>query len=186
MVRLIENEEPELAGILAVARLFLLRMPSEAVPLQWNGPRSTVHLEEAQATIVLTKRKNRPTPTTLVRKCCCHTTGRHLCAVHWLHFLRRKRGTHPLVFGLPVHYVRQRMKQLAQEAEVVDWVHVGTRSLRRGMAQDIIDSGNSLAVLLKAGGWSSAAFLDCLRADQASDAAVSQALIYLSDSEEDA
>ena len=78
------------------------------------------------------------------------------------------------------------MKQLAQDAEVVYWVHVGAHSLRRGMAQDIIDSGNSLAVLLKAGGWSSATFLDYLRADQASDAAVSQALIYLSDSEEDA
>ena len=78
------------------------------------------------------------------------------------------------------------MKQLAQEAEVADWAHVGTHSLRRGMAQDIIDAGNSLAVLLKAGGWSSAAFLEYLRADQASDAAVSQALIQLSDSEEDA
>ena len=57
MVRQVETEEPELAGLLAVARLFLLRVPLEAVPLQWNGPPSAVHLEEAQATIILTKRK---------------------------------------------------------------------------------------------------------------------------------
>ena len=78
------------------------------------------------------------------------------------------------------------MKELAKRAEVDEWASVGTHSLRRGMAQDIIDSGNSLAVLLKAGGWSSAAFLEYLRSDQASDAAVSQALVYMSDSEEEA
>ena len=185
MVKLCEVEEPELAGVFAVARIFLLRVPSEAVPLQWCGSHSTVQVDESQVTIVLAKRKNRQSPTTLVRKCCCHTTGRSLCAVHWLLFLRQKRGAHPLVFGLPIHSVRRRMKQLAHEAEVDDWTHVGTHGRRRGMAQDIIDSGNSLAVLLKAGGWSSAAFLDYLRADQASDAAVSQALVYMSDSEED-
>ena len=86
------------------------------------------------------------------------------------------------MFGV-LHYVRRRMKEIAREVEVANASHVGTHSLRRGMAQDIIDSGNSLAVLLKAGGWSSAAFLGYLRADQASDAAVSQALIQLSDSD---
>ena len=48
-----------------------------------------------------------------------------------------------------------------------------------------IDAGNSLAVLLKAGGWSSAAFLEYLRADHTSDAAVGQGLIDLSDPEDE-
>ena len=64
MVKLIEAEEPELGGLLAVARLFLLRVPSEAVPMQWCGSHSTVQVDEAQLTIVLARRKNRPSPTT--------------------------------------------------------------------------------------------------------------------------
>ena len=51
------------------------------------------------------------------------------------------------------------------------------------MAQDIIDAGGSLAVLLRAGEWKSTAFLAYLRESQPQEAAVSQAVINLSDSE---
>ena len=51
------------------------------------------------------------------------------------------------------------------------------------MAQDIIDAGGSLAVLLRAGEWRSSAFLKYLRESQPEEAAVSQVVINLSDSE---
>ena len=60
---------------------------------------------------------------------------------------------------------------------------MGTHGFRRGMAQDIIDAGSPLSVLLRAGGWSSAAFLEYLRTDQCQDVAAGQAVIYLCDSE---
>ena len=185
MIKYVAEEEPVLAGLIAVARLFLLRVPSEAIPLEWAGAHSTVVLEEDKATIVLAKRKNRATPTRLERKCCCATSGAFLCGVQWLHRIKLLREDESKVFGLKLHYVRRRLKEVANSVEVKNASQVGAHSLRRGMAQDIIDSGNSLAVLLKAGGWSSGAFLDYLRADQASDAAVSQVLVQLSDSDED-
>ena len=78
-----------------------------------------------------------------------------------------------------------RVKSLAKEAGLEDWASVGTHSFRRGMAQDIVDTGSPLAVLLRAGGCSSAAFLEYLRADQCQDAAAGQAVIYMSDSDAD-
>ena len=51
------------------------------------------------------------------------------------------------------------------------------------MARDIVDGGGSLAVLLRAGGWKSAAFVQCLRDHQVEECAASQVLIEHSDSE---
>jgi hypothetical protein len=51
------------------------------------------------------------------------------------------------------------------------------------MAQEIIDHGGSLAVLLRAGDWCSSAFLSYLRHHQHEDAAAAQTIITMSDSE---
>ena len=53
------------------------------------------------------------------------------------------------------------------------------------MAQDIVDNGGTLATLLRSGGWSSSAFKEYLRSEQVQDAAVSQFLLDMSDSEEE-
>ena len=62
---------------------------------------------------------------------------------------------------------------------------VSTHAIRRGMAQDILDAGGSLAVLLKAGDWSSSAYLRYVRASQPQELAVAQAVIEMSDSDRD-
>ena len=59
----------------------------------------------------------------------------------------------------------------------------GTHSFRRGMAQDLVDSKGSLAEVLRAGGWSSSAYLRYLRSAQLDDKAVAQMVIDLSESE---
>ena len=186
MIRIVKNDDMELAGLMAIARMFLLRVPSEALPLEWDGQRSSIQLTQTTAVITLAKRKNRSSPSTLTRSCCCSTSGVALCAVHWLRKLAAKKKEGSKVFGLQVHKVRRHVKNAAKEAGVTDWEHVGTHGLRRGMAQDILDAGSPLTVLLRAGGWSSAAFLEYLRADQCQDAAAGQAVIYLSDSDGDA
>ena len=61
----------------------------------------------------------------------------------------------------------------------------GTHAFRRGMAHDIVDHGGSLATLLEAGGWTSAAFKTYLRGAQAEDVAVASAIIQLSDSDQE-
>ena len=58
---------------------------------------------------------------------------------------------------------------------------VGTHAFRRGMAQDIVDAGGSLAVLLRAGDWRPSAFLKYLRESQPQEAAVARVVINLSD-----
>ena len=69
---------------------------------------------------------------------------------------------------------------------VKDAVKIGTHAFRRGMAQDIVSAGGSLAVLLRAGEWHSKAFLTYLRESQPQDEAVAQVVINLSDSEDEA
>ena len=75
------------------------------------------------------------------------------------------------------------VKYFGMKAGVPDWQNLGTHAFRRGMAQDILDAGGNLAVLLRAGDWSSTAFLHYLRESQTQDVAVGHAIINLSDSE---
>ena len=58
----------------------------------------------------------------------------------------------------------------------------GLHSLRRGAAQELVDRGGDLSVLLKAGGWRSSAFksyLDLIGLERAVISASLQALVDL-------
>ena len=85
---------------MAISRLYMLRVPSEGLPLQWNGTHSTVVVHGTSATITLSKRKNHRAPIDLVRECCCPTSGRALCAVHWITLLREGGATSDELFGI--------------------------------------------------------------------------------------
>ena len=50
------SDESAVAALMAVARQFLLRVPSEGIPLQWDGSHSNVALEPTRASITLYKR----------------------------------------------------------------------------------------------------------------------------------
>jgi len=172
----------DVAALMAIARLFLLRVPSEALPLEWDGDHSRISLRDSDATIVLMRRKNVTTPTSMTRACCCESSGRGLCAVHWLHDLHRRSPSGRL-FQFNVAQFRRYTQAFATMVGVSMPGRVGTHAFRRGMAQDIVDAGGSLAILLRAGEWRSAAFLRYLRESQPQEAAVAQAVINLSDSE---
>ena len=89
------------------------------------------------------------------------------------------------VFNISVGEFARRGKQLSEMVGVEEAQHVGTHSLRRGMAQDILDMGGSLPRLFNAGDWASSAYLKYLRVSQADDAAVARAALYFSDSEDE-
>ena len=185
IVRLAEkSDDNETAAMAAVSRIFLLRVPSEIVPLQWDGEHSRVILTEKSATITLMRRKNLSRPSALERACCCETSGRRLCGVHWLHYMHRhRRHDNPNVFSLSAAVFLQRVRRLASTVDIDNAGLLGTHAFRRGMAQDIVSAGGSLATLLRAGGWHSKAFLSYLRDTQAQDEAVAQIVIDASDSE---
>ena len=180
----LRDGEMETAAILAIARHFLLRVPSEAVPLQWLGEHSKIKLSETECTITLSRRKNRNKPKDMTRRCCCAASGRLLCSVHWFQELN-KRIAGGRVFSLTVNHLARKVKHLAERVGVPNAQYCGTHALRRCMAQDILDLEGSLPALLKAGDWSSSAYLRYLRSSQTDDLAVAQATIYLSESEDE-
>ena len=136
-------------------------------------------------TLTLTKRKNRNTPTSLTRTCCCADTGRSLCSVHWLIELRRTSDGGAKVFNLTKGCIWEKSQRTCSHGRNRGGAAFGTHSLLRGMAQDIMDMGGSLPTLLNAGDWASSAYLKYLRTSQTEDLAVAQAIMCLSESEDD-
>ena len=104
--------------------------------------------------------------------------------MHWLWRQRDRVGGDDRVFQLTRHQFAKDVKAYGAAGGVPGWQSLGTRAFRRGMAQAILDEGGSLALLLKAGGWTSSAFLRYLRESQVQDVAVGQTIVNLSDSED--
>ena len=125
------------------------------------------------------------TPSALERECCCASSGWRLCSVHWLKKLRELSACPGKVFSFTLADLRKNIERLALATIANPGGKVGTHAFRRGMAQDIIDAGGSLAVLMRAGEWKSRAFLNYLREAQPQETAVARAVINLSDSEDE-
>ena len=178
--------EEEVAVMIAVSRLFLLRVPSEAVRLEWDGSHSQVWVGTDEAIINLMRRKNSNIPVQLERHCCCKASGKSLCAVHWLQKWQSRRARGTRLFSLSAATFLNRVRSFDSQSQIPDAQKVGTHAFRRGMAQDIVSSGGSLAVLLNAGGWNSKTVFTYLRQSQVEDSAVAQLIINVSDSEAEA
>ena len=124
-------------------------------------------------------------PCIIERTCCCKSSGQALCAVHWLKRLRDQRPNSRKVFSLSCHLFLSRIRDFAARCDIAVASNIGTHAFRRGMAQDIVSAAGSLAMLLKAGGWHSKAFLTYLRDSQIRDEAIAQLVINVSDSEDE-
>ena len=179
----IKAEDYEMVTMVTVGRLFLLRIPSECVPMRWKGAHSAMEVDEQRAILTLTKRKNSQFPVKLVRDCCCKTTGRKMCAVHWL--MEWKTKAEDKLFTMDAKVFTEKLRSYAVAAGVKTDTPIIAHALRRGMAQDVLDSSGSLAVLLRSGDWNSSAFKHYLRAQQPEEVAISRAVINLSDSEDE-
>ena len=111
--------------------------------------------------------------------------GHSLCAYHWLkEMLDRaaKNGSDKLFSRSSSAFV-QDLRKYAAAVGLPEHDRLGSHALRRGMARDILDAGGSLAALLKAGDWKSAAYVVYLRENQAEESAISRLVVDHSDSE---
>ena len=177
--------DTEMAAILVMGRAFLFRMPSECLPLQLTGEHSEVTIEGDVIRVMLTRRKCSSVPVLLERQCCCRRSGKSLCAFHKMRPVVdrvSKAGQNRLFDVSPQGFLRK-LRELAAQCGIPEAGSLGTHALRRGMARDIVDAGGSLATLMRAGDWKSAAYAQYLRENQIEDKAVADLLIDHSDSE---
>jgi hypothetical protein len=183
------------ARMCIIARCFLLRVADELFPLQTDGREgldpadtrwhSQINFEPQAVTIVLRTRKNAPEGAVLRRTCSCALRPRLLCGVCALRAQvqsaeQRGIGPRTAIFG-PCK-AAQSLLIVRAACELLGLPRPGWHSFRRGMARDMLNAGCSLAQILDAGGWRSAAFLRYLSRRDI-DARVALELAELQDSD---
>jgi hypothetical protein len=172
VLALVKQNAISIARLVVVARFFMLRVSSELFPLQRAGHEglqrrnggwhSAVQICARTASIELSSRKNDPQGTVISRSCSCRSGCNDLlcgvCSLRAQIDERQASGSGPrdLVFDVSEARALRLIQQLAGELELPRFTW---HSLRRGMAQDLIASGSSLASVLLAGGWRSSAVL---------------------------
>ena len=158
----------EQACAYVLAANFMLRVPSECLPLRFDNLELHSQMREVQdggkiaLEISLNRRKNKPQGSVMVRSCRCPQDS-VVCPVHCVSELvvtqnRQRRGK---LFSLSetgfVRTLREHLSYLQVDSPKLYSSH----SFRRGTAQELIASpGGRLVEVLKAGEWSSSSFLE--------------------------
>ena len=151
-----------------VSYLWLLRVPSEALPLTvcdgeppGGSLQAAIWKDGNQICIMLKTRKNLPGGSGVIRRDCSCPGAVKLCPVHklWEGFLadvpvgaRPWAGTSA---AMALGWTRRALRELS----VQDAGAHGTHAFRRGHARDLLENGSTLAQILRAGQWKSAAFM---------------------------
>ena len=170
MVRAVDRELEivQFAMLWLLSYLFLLRLPSESLPACKGSPddvgasaeQKLVWRDGDSICLRLLRRKNRPKGSGVLRRVCSCRGGAHTCAVHMLwdkFFAALPDGAHPWQHIAP-GLARDRLRLMLSNLGVPDAASYGTQDFRRGHAEDLRKSGCSLAEILRAGQWKSAAF----------------------------
>lgn len=164
-------DDPGMPAVLCmlflVTYVFLLRLPSEALPivrggigLADNGEQAVVYLENGELCLKLAKRKNKRNGSLLKRACWC-SSCKFTCPVHnlWPFFEQFALGHKPFIgitAGKALAGLRTMLTLIGMEKAASYRCH----DLRRGHAKDLQLSGASLYEILTAGEWRSPAFMD--------------------------
>ena len=183
------------AMLFLTAYVFLLRVPSECLPItKIEGPpqagrilgQSTLWVEEQRIVLRLKCRKNKPRGSELWRACWC-ASCKETCPIHVLgeYFKALPNGSAPFVATSPGQALGL-LRGMLFELEVPDAVHYRTHDLRRGHAEDLKLSGATLLEILQAGEWRSPAFLKYLDVNDLESAAVVAAHVNDESDEDDA
>lgn len=152
--------------------IFLLRLPSEALPACKGLPndpafahkQTLIWREDGDICLRLLRRKNRAHGSGVLRRSCTCKGSTSMCAVHglWDKFWANKPdGEQPWAF-LGATAARRRLRELLQRLNVPNAQKYGTQDFRRGHAEDMRKHGCTLAEILRAGQWKSAAFMTYL------------------------
>ena len=162
-----------LALLFALAYIFLLRLPSEALIISVSSsgafdvaaPASVVVTESALG-LRLARRKNAERPTTWWRRCWC-ASSRISCPVHAIGpCLASGDRDRPLFAGITSAAATEGLRDALSKAGVVNANAYTTHAMRRGHAWDLLVGGSTVGEIKRAGGWKSGAFLRYLPADE--------------------
>ena len=180
-------EFSRLAVLFLTAYAFLLRVPSEALPMvvaDGSSGQSVVVATDHEIILTLQRRKNRPAGSRLVRKCWCNECV-HACPVHVLGALLRDTVPGSRIFeGITAAGALAGLRFMLGAVGVANASAYRTHDLRRGHALDLQCSGAPLWEILAAGEWSSPAFLQYLDLHRLDTELVVQAHAAESDSSE--
>ena len=148
--------------------VFLLRMPSEALPMvkgcggAYHGEQSTLFMGIGCIYLKLATRKNKPSGSILRRFCWCHQ-DRSTCPVHVLGaYLESLAKGCKLFGGFNPGIVLAKLRGRLQKLGVPKAWDYRAHDFRRGHADDLRRAGKSLKEILQAGEWRSPAFLQYL------------------------
>ena len=167
----------DLARLMVVARTWLLRVPSEGIPLQCSGRVGlreedpgwhsfvTVVRAAPRPVVRITwhRRKNEPSGHSMERSCTCGPSPSSSllcgpCALLGQLADARKAGHHPASPLFP-RLQGNRGREAFRAITATVGVRPEWHAFRRGMALDMLAGGSPLGEILLAGGWRSGAFL---------------------------
>ena len=164
---LAKPELKDLVMLFLASYVFLLRLPSEGLPLAVRAAPGGKEVPvfsgtEAEVRVWFPFRKNRFYPTEQTRKCwcsCCPAT----CPTHVLgpYMTSFESGTQPFAH-IPKGQALVALRELLLELGVADALVYRTHDLRRGHAEELRLKGGRLCDILSAGDWASKAFMSYL------------------------
>ena len=192
-----EDDDPCAAALYTLAYAFLSRVQSELMPAvlceevrtldDAAETKSTLSVKGDKVTLRLAWRKNSREPIVLVRECWCDKL-KAACPVCRTRELLRLYGHGVAPFTILSCTAHRRiMKRHLAASDLLETMTF--HSFRRGHARDLAASGVPLAVILRAGGWNSAAFVAYLDMALVGDMAIQKCIeaveSIVSDSDKD-
>ena len=181
------------AKLFLMTYAFLLRLPSEALPMVVAGgaeqaqAKSVVSIDwdKGELVLELKRRKNKENGSRLVRTCWCKECP-NTCPVHVLGKYVSDAAPGAVLFaGISPANTLDTLRRMLAVLKVEQAELYRTHDLRRGHALDLQCSGAPLWQILEAGEWSSPAFLKYLDLHRLDRELVVQAHIDESDGEAD-
>jgi integrase len=135
-----------MARLFLLAYCFLLRVPSEAIPVRAREGDCCLRLEGDELVLVLKRRKNKPNGSRLVRSCWC-SESRTTCPVHVLGPALQRCGDGEMLFpGITAGSALSVLRSMLQLLGVPKAGQFRTHDFRRGHAKDLQLSGLCVAV----------------------------------------
>ena len=182
-----------------VTYVFLLRLPSEALPIVRSGSgladngveQAQIYMEDNTLFLKLAQRKNKPDGSLLRRECWCNDC-KFTCPIYvlWAYFEKLDLGCRPF-FGITPACALGTLREMLLTLKIVDAIMYRTHDLRRGHAADIQQNGGTIQEILTAGEWKPGSHLAYLDRESVEAGAVNEAHLQLivaessSDEEED-
>ena len=156
-----------LAMLFLTSYVFLLRVPSEGLPITVNSNgicdgHAVISFDGNELVLKLKSRKNRPQGSILRRGCWCRQC-KATCPVHVLGawFRTLPLGRRPFA-GITAASALADLRRWLSMLEVPEAEKYRLHDFRRGHGRDLQASGANLATILAAGEWKSPAFLSYL------------------------